>query len=298
MSGPGDLARLAREALAADERGLMAEVVHVEGSHYRRQGARMVLTESGRSIGAISGGCLEADLARRVPEVCASGRPVAVEYDMRGTGDAVWGLGLGCNGRVTIRLSPLDDAVLADLESVTSRVSLLIGGAGPDALPLARLALLLGWSVHVVAPRATEAARARFAGVIPEDLRAPADLGRLANRPGAAAVVMTHNFLDDLDLLGRLTPLPLVYLGVLGPRERTRRLEAGLRQDGIALSSLSLHAPAGLNIGADCPEEIALAIAAEIQSVVAGRGAGFLRDRRGPIHSATEDTCRAVLERG
>jgi xanthine dehydrogenase accessory factor len=290
MSGPGDLARLAREALAAGEHGLLAEIVSVEGSHYRREGARMVLTEGGRSAGAISGGCLEADLARRLPEVCAGGGPVAVEYDMRAAGDAVWGLGLGCNGRVTIRLLPLDDAVLADLESVASSLSLLICGAGPDALPLARLGVLLGWLVHVVAPRPTDAARERFAGVAPEGLQAPADLGCLANRPGAATVVMTHNFLDDLDLLRRLELLPLVYLGVLGPRERTRRLEARLHKDGIALFSCPLHAPAGLDIGADSPEEIALAIAAEIQAVVTGRRAGFLQERPGSIHGSTGET--------
>jgi xanthine/CO dehydrogenase XdhC/CoxF family maturation factor len=273
----------------------LAEIVRVEGSHYRHEGARMVLTEGGRSAGAISGGCLEADLARRLPEAWEGGRPVSVEYDMRAPSDAVWGLGLGCNGRVTIRLSPLNEAIVADLESVKSQVSLLICGAGPDALPLARLGVLLGWSVHIVTPRQTAAARERFAGVVPEGLQAAADVGRLANRPGTAAVVMTHNFLDDLELLRRLAQSPLVYLGVLGPRERTRRLEGGLHRSGIALSSLSLHAPAGLDIGADSGEEIALSIAAEIQSVVAGRSAGFLRDRRGPIHAATEEMDRAVL---
>lgn len=297
MSGPGDLARLAREALAAGENGLVAEVVEVEGSHYRREGARMVLTRTGRSAGAISGGCLEADVARRLGEVCAGGRPVLVEYDMRAEGDAFWGFGLGCNGRVTIRLSPLDERVVKGLEAVEPRVSLLICGAGPDALPLARLSLLLGWPVHVVAPRPTDVARERFAGVASEGLQVPADLGRLANGPGAAAVVMTHNFLDDLDLIGRLAGSPLLYLGVLGPRERVRRLEARLRRNGIALDATLLHSPAGLDIGADGPEEIALAIVAEIQATVAGRSAGSLRDRSGPIHGGADEAGRSVTVR-
>jgi len=285
VSGSRELALLAREALATGERGLLAEIVRVDGSHYRRQGARMVLMQGGRSAGAISGGCLETDLARRLPDVCAGGRPVEVVYDLRAPEDVVWGLGLGCNGRVVILLSPLTESVVADLESVAPAVSLLVCGAGPDAVPLARFGLLLGWSVNIVAPRPTPAVQRRFANLGLGALKTPESLPLLARQRGTAAVVMTHNFLDDLDLLRRLARVPTAYLGILGPRDRTARLEAGLREDGIAIPALSLHAPAGLDIGADSPEEIALAIAAEIQAALAGRAAGFLRDREGPMHA-------------
>jgi xanthine dehydrogenase accessory factor len=297
MSGPRDLARLARETRSAGSRGILAEITDVDGSHYRRKGARMVLTEDGRSAGTISGGCLEADLARRLPEVWSGKRSVIVQYDMRGREDMVWGLGLGCNGHVTIRLSPLDEAVVAKLEAIAPAVSLLVCGAGSDALPLCRVSLLLGWSVDLVARRWTPTARERFARIAAEGLRLPQEPWQLARGRHTAAVVMTHNFLDDLQFLRRLAPFPLDYIGVLGPRERTRRLKAALRADGISLRAGALHAPVGLDIGAEAPEEIALAIVAEIQASAAGRGGGFLRDRHGPIHTATEETDRLMLAR-
>src|SRR5215207_9892031 len=102
---------LMADALAdADARGepvVLATVVRTEGSTYRRPGARMLLRRDGTSVGAVSGGCLKADLAARVDEVLAAGQPELVIYDTRSAEDLVWGLGLGCNGRVDVLLEPL-----------------------------------------------------------------------------------------------------------------------------------------------------------------------------------------------
>ena len=95
---------------------------------------------------------------------------------------------------------------------------------------------------------------------------------------------MTHGFLDDLEMLTRLAPFSLTYIGVLGPRDRTRRLEQALASEGIHISDQGAHAPAGLDIGAETPEEIALAIAAEIQACLTGARGGFLKNGSGPIH--------------
>ena len=102
------------------------------------------------------------------------------------------------------------------------------------------------------------------------------------------AVAMTHNYLHDLKLLKKLLPSPLRYLGVLGPLSRTERLLQDLSAAGVVPTSeqlLKLYGPVGLDIGADTPEAIALAIVAEIQAVLANRSGGLLRDRRGPIHN-------------
>src|SRR2546421_11218312 len=86
------------EAQIRGERSALATVVSVEGSAYRRPGARMLMTESRRAVGSISGGCLERDVFERAAQVLETGVPQLVEYDTRGETDIVWGLGLGCNG--------------------------------------------------------------------------------------------------------------------------------------------------------------------------------------------------------
>lgn len=102
---------LARDCASKSVRAALAQLVSVEGSHYRRPGARMLLAEDGRSAGAISAGCLEADLRRRVPGVLENGRNELVEYDARSFEDLVWGLGTGCNGCVRVLLSPLTESL-------------------------------------------------------------------------------------------------------------------------------------------------------------------------------------------
>jgi len=100
---------------------------------------------------------------------------------------------------------------------------------------------------------------------------------------------MTHNYRYDLDMLKALLPLPLPYVGVLGPRKRLDRMREELRQEGFAFSPdelWKLHGPTGLDIGAETAEEIALSVTSEIQAVLTGRAGGRLRDRPGGIHAA------------
>ena len=101
------------------------------------------------------------------------------------------------------------------------------------------------------------------------------------------AVVMTHRYTEDLNLLRRLLPQSLAYLGVLGPRQRTDRLLTQLRTEGFspdATMLARLHAPVGLDLGGSTPETVALAIMAEMQCRLSGRSPIHLRDRAQPIH--------------
>jgi xanthine dehydrogenase accessory factor len=100
--------------------------------------------------------------------------------------------------------------------------------------------------------------------------------------PEAYAVLMTHNYLRDLEYLSALLGAELAYLGVLGPRKRTLQLLRDLhRVDPID----RVQGPAGLDIGAEGPDEVAWAIVAEMLAVRRGRSGGFLRNRRAPIHA-------------
>src|SRR5215831_15340574 len=87
---------------------VLATVVHTEGSTYRKPGAQMLIARNGQVAGLLSGGCAESDLIERTTQVFASGRAQIAEYDTRGTEDAIWGIGLGCEGAMRILLTRLD----------------------------------------------------------------------------------------------------------------------------------------------------------------------------------------------
>jgi xanthine dehydrogenase accessory factor len=177
------------------------------------------------------------------------------------------------------------------IEMVTPRVRLLVFGAGDDAVPVTELAKYLGWQVLVFDGRAHYARREKFpqadavvvhtagkAAAIPE-IDAIAQIDKWT-----AAVLMSHSYAQDLETLGELAGTHLSYLGVLGPRKRTAQLisDAGLDP---SLLGPTLHSPMGLDIGADGPEQVALAVVAEIQARLNGRAGGLLRERIGSIHS-------------
>ena len=323
-------------------RAVLATVVRVQGSAYRRPGARMLLLADGITIGTVSGGCLEGNVKVRACRTIAEGKQVVVRYDSTAHGDMARPMGLGCEGVVDVLMERLDadvkngplellrrcltcheagviarvlaveghtganvgsfltldqsgacehdfvehelagqvrsDAVKAleeqrsrhaayrlpdgrvdvFLESVLPPPPLIVCGAGHDAIPLVRFAKDLGWWVAVLHQPAN--ATEEFVKRIPSASR-------------GAAVIMSHSYDHDLQYLRALLPSPLRYLGVLGPRNRTERLKRCLEAEGLSHMSAHnqrIYGPAGLDIGADSPEEIALAILAEIGAVSAG----------------------------
>lgn len=307
----------ARELRAAGTPAVLATVVAVEGSAYRREGARMLIERDGQLTGVLSGGCLEHDLAMRAGEVLRCGAPALASYDLRAPDEVLWGLGLGCGGKVTLLLEPLaPDAEatspLAPFEQVererrprdlVTRLAgeivlqerlvpsrrLLLAGAGRDAVPLARLAGELGWEVTVLDTRPTAAAAARFTELARFVAVAPrAFASTIPVDPWTAAVVLTHNYLDDLAWLAALLPTAAPYVGLLGPAARRDRLLADLAQQGLVLAEsmhARLHAPAGLDLGGRATEQVALSIVAEIQAVMNQASAASLS--RKPASAAT-----------
>jgi xanthine dehydrogenase accessory factor len=365
----------------------MATVVSVQGSTYRRPGARMLVTASGDTAGIISGGCLEGDVRERARNIMATGVAQIMTYDATAPEDIVFGLGLGCNGIVDVLIEPLNvrdrmgllaffracherqqvgriatafrlvrpcvegpsvdrlaggtvtvnrvlqwpdgtrtgdiaDATLAaamtqaldrvddrraaihridaqngaryDLlvETIAPPTALVIFGAGDDAIPVAQGAKFLGWHVTVIDARPTYAVSERFPAadavfcLHPESLH---DCPQIAISPASVVMVMTHNYMQDREILRRLLLLQPRYLGVLGPKARTQRLLDELAGEGAGVTSellTCLHGPAGLDIGAETPEEIAIALLAEMQATLTRHGGGPLRDRNAGIHDS------------
>lgn len=311
---------------------VLATLVSVSGSSYRRPGARLLVLPSGERLGSISGGCLEEDVLLRAQRVASTGQAECAVYDTTAENDLVWGVGLGCHGVVRILLERIpspppwaavlaanfaarvpthlavsyraedptgsgtrvvreNESVPADtllLEPVPPPIRLAIFGAGDDAIPLVRLGAELGWHVTVADPRSAFARVDRFPAADAVIAAPVAELVALV-KPDAAtlAVVMTHHYVHDTPLLRDLLPRPLAYLGLLGPRKRAEQILHDLAQAGLNVTPAlrqRLHAPVGLDLGADGPEQVALAIVAEMQAALTGRDAQPLRLRARPIH--------------
>jgi xanthine/CO dehydrogenase XdhC/CoxF family maturation factor len=271
-----------RTLIDSHRRGVVITVVRTEGSTYRRAGARAVIGEDGTVTGAISGGCLERDLAERLKQWLATMTPQLITYDSTRSDDLIFGLGLGCRGMLDLLIEPFDaehpprlvtsfhwngrepvewTTVLPNGESMIEIIrpprAVVIFGSGADAEPVAQLVGSVGWDVTVPKPREIFDAH---------------DFD--------AAIVMTHNFARDAEILARLFASPIQYIGLLGPRSRGDELlaEIGASRDA------RFHNPIGLDLGAETPEQIALAIVAEMQSVFERRSARPLRDLDAPIH--------------
>jgi xanthine/CO dehydrogenase XdhC/CoxF family maturation factor len=169
-------------------------------------------------------------------------------------------------GRTTVRSYPWAGGEAEVLiEYVAPPLSLLICGEEREAAPLVSLAGGLGWRVRLLGKHE----------VVPAlDAR-------------SAAIVMTHNDARDIELLPAVLASEAPYVGLLGSRARTGLLLDDLRKRGALTAETDLrrlYTPAGLDVGAETPGEVALAIVAEIQAVFAGRAGGPLRVRKGPLH--------------
>src|SRR5687768_8745665 len=86
----------------------LATVVKVRGSSYRSPGARMLITDDGKWVGSISGGCLEGDALRKARQVMSSNAPMTVTYDTREESNQNLGIGLGCNGVIDVLIEPIN----------------------------------------------------------------------------------------------------------------------------------------------------------------------------------------------
>src|SRR5712691_11755555 len=113
MSEITDVLAAIESLSAKGERMALATIVAVRGSTYRRPGARLLVPEDGAPIGNLSGGCLEADVADVARVVMEEGRPRLAGWDLTADDDAVWGLGLGCNGAIEVFIEPADRAAEA-----------------------------------------------------------------------------------------------------------------------------------------------------------------------------------------
>src|SRR5207253_2122364 len=158
-----------------------------------------------------------------------------------------------------------------------------------DVLPLVRLARAAGFAVRVLSHAPRSASATRVSELLGERVLDVRELPARTSR--TVVVLMTHVFARDAEALQRLLADPPEYIGILGPRPRTERLltEVAAGKRLAPEVTACIHAPIGLDIGAETPEEIALAILAEAAAALAGRDGGKLRCRPGRLHEASAE---------
>lgn len=259
-----DALRFASDILADGRRGVIATVFHVRGFPDVAWGSRVLADDRSIDSQSVADEGLRSKITNRARALLASGSTT------------VESLQLGVETADVL------------FEVIAPARSLVIFGAGPGSASLARLAKELGWQVTLADHRDKASYALDFACA---DRRIIGDYAHIKESLGlsdsVAAVVMSHNFAADVEYLRILLPSPVRYIGVLGSRGRALELLKALFGGGPSASpplDPRLFNPVGLDIGAEGPEEIALAILSEIRAVWAGRQAGFLRDRAGPIH--------------
>jgi xanthine dehydrogenase accessory factor len=364
-----DAAKLSRK------QSVLATIVHLDGSSYRRPGARMLVLEDGQMIGAISGGCLEGDALKKALLTFTEKKSRLITYDTSDEDDSSIGVQLGCEGVIQVLFEYLDynnpintiellrkavskrqNSVLVTLYDLSNKkadqtgacflqeengsvqgslpsfinkesiqknidevfetarsifteykvnekplqgfieffqmpVSLVVVGAGNDAIPLMQMADILGWDIRVVDGRKTHAKTDRFINACQVLVSKPAAvLEQLPIDHRTCFVLMTHNYQYDLQMLKALLPLSIPYIGVLGPRKKLQKMLDQLSLEGMNVGEEQLskiYGPTGLDIGAETPEEIASSIISEIQAVLNKKNAQMLKWKSDSIHSNT-----------
>ena len=368
-----EIIKIYEAASQQNKKSALVTVVHLEGSSYRRPGARMLVNDDGRITGAISGGCLEGDALKKALFAISEQKNTLFTYDTSKEDDSEMGIHLGCegliqvlfekidvekednpiqllrkaiamrqkavvvtlfdlnnnqnkqygtcllleeNGTLTgkIPLQQIEGAVLKDLAEVMQNgesvfkqyqsdevsvtaffeflhppVSLVVLGAGNDAIPLMKFADILGWDFRIVDRRPTHATQERY----------PTASQILVTNPDVALqdltydnrtffVLVTHSYKCDYYMLKSLCAAAVPYVGILGPKKKLHRMLEELQNEGLHLNDdkvATIYGPTGLDIGAETPEEIALSIIAEIQAVLTGKMGGMLKTKNEVIHS-------------
>jgi xanthine dehydrogenase accessory factor len=237
-------------------RGAVATIVNVRGSIPSFKTAKMLVRDDGSILGTIGGGCVEAEVWQAAREVMESEKPRTLTFNLNQ--DPKYDTGLVCGGTLDIFVEP-----------ILPPASLYIFGAGHVSINLYKVAKSAGFDVTVVDDREAYASRERFPEaneVIAEDFDRV--MARLVPNESSYIVIVTRGHRDDLRILRWAVQTPARYIGMIGSKRKTIGIFRELTKEGLAPDLFErVHAPVGLDIGAVTPEEIAVAITAELIAV-------------------------------
>lgn len=243
-----ELLRLKRSGRA----GGLATIVESSGSSPRKAGAKLLLRDDGSLLGSVGGGRLEEETLQAARQALAEGRPRTLPFSLEQEN------GMVCGGRVLVYLEPLKPAA-----------RLLILGSGHVGQALARLARPAGFAVTLV-DASGGGGSARVDGFAPPDLSCPPAeaLAQQALDAESFVVIATPSHHLDFQAVQAALQTPARYIGMLGSRRKRETLIQFLQQRGCPDREISrVTTPAGLAIGAQTPEEIAISILAQLIAI-------------------------------
>ncbi len=233
-------------------RGAVATIVNVRGSIPSFKTAKMLVRDDGSIVGTIGGGCVEAEVWQAARDVMESEKPRTMTFDLNQ--DPKYDTGLVCGGTLEIFIEP-----------ILPPAELYIFGAGHIATSLYKVARIAGFDITVVDDREAYANRERFpeAQVIAEDYDKA--VAQILPSEASYIVIVTRGHRDDMRVLRWAVQTPARYIGMIGSKRKTITIFKELQKEGLPAQLFDrVHAPVGLDIGAITPEEIAIAITAEL----------------------------------
>jgi xanthine dehydrogenase accessory factor len=238
------------------EQAVLATVVRATGSVPRKAGAKMLVTADGRIVGTVGGGWVEHQAYEAALKLIGGDEPQLAHFEL--TNEDASKAGMLCGGTMDVYLEPIKPVS-----------SLLIFGGGHISFSLARLAKMLAYRVTVIDDRPEYANAERFPDAdetIAEDFTSA--IRRLTVNSSSYIVIVTRGHQSDGMVLEWAARTPAAYVGMIGSKRKVQTIFAHLKSQGITQEQLArIHAPIGLSIGAETPEEIAVSIMAEIIQV-------------------------------
>jgi xanthine dehydrogenase accessory factor len=240
------------------KRGVMATIVHTNGSIPSFESSRMLVKEDGSTVGTIGGGCVEAEVWAAAKEVLKAEAPRKMVFNLNN--EANYDNGLICGGTVEIFVEP-----------ILPIPTLYIFGGGHVSMALAKAAHSAGFNIGVADDREQFANLERFpmAGEVYTTWEDAFE--KIKPNASTYMVIVTRGHRDDMRVLGWAVKTDARYIGMIGSKRKVLSVYAALEREGIPSAKFDhVHAPVGLEIGALTPEEIAISIAAELISVRRG----------------------------
>lgn len=302
----------------------IATVTETWGSSPRPLGSKMIVSSDGKMAGSVSNGCIEGAVYEEAQKVLETGEAKLVDYGV--ADETAFEVGLACGGHIQVLISKANEVhdSLAEklrenrpvymetdlrngepalllkapdrdqpwregdlfVEPFPRLAHMVIIGAIHIAIPLHRLAKLMGYRVTVVDARAKFATAERFPEADEVIVAWPDEaLAQIPIDRSTAVVILTHDPKFDIPILEFALKSSVGYIGAMGSRRTHEKRKANLREVGITDEEIArVHAPLGLDLGARTPEETAVSIMAQIIALRSGRSGGHLDQSAGRIH--------------
>jgi xanthine dehydrogenase accessory factor len=237
-------------------RGALATIIETQGSIPSYESSKILIRDDGSIVGTVGGGCVEAEVWSVAQEVMREEKPRRLHFNLNAKPE--YDTGLVCGGSLDIFIEP-----------ILATPALYLFGAGHVSLSISKVAAIAGFETIISDDRAAFASRERF----PEALETHAGpweeiFARLRLSAHAYIVIATRGHQGDLTCLREALKTPARYIGMIGSKRKMIEFSKALEREGVPSSRLEqIHSPVGLAIGALTPQEIAVAVVAEMIAV-------------------------------